>query len=179
MIYLFVWYPFTAISCIVIFRYLKSNLQKITGVVLLCTACFGTWYSGYAPVVESTLKPETSCTVQEISDYVVNRGYAYIYGDWSIVCPIAAHTNGKSIAACYLKKPLEILGYINPQGVYGEEENKKAVYVFFENQNLSALQYASKIGAKMTLLKEYESGYTLYISDKQLMHYGPSSLLPH
>ncbi|PKM73912.1 MAG: hypothetical protein CVU91_02365 [Firmicutes bacterium HGW-Firmicutes-16] len=177
MIYMFVWYPLTAISCVVLMQQLKTDLRKLIGVVLLCAACVGSWYTGYAPVVQSALKPEEPCTVQEISDYIVDNGFAYIYGDWSIVCPIATYTNGRALGACSFRNPFEILGYINPQGVYGKEENKRAVYVFFGSQNLAALQYASQMGAKMTLIKEFDGGsYTLYISDKPLMHYGTSSL---
>ncbi len=177
MIYMFVWYPLTAISCVVLMQHLKSDLRKLVGTILLCAACIGSWYTGYAPTVQSALKQEEPCTVQEISDYIVDHNYAYIYGDWSIVCPIATYTNGRALGACSFKRPFEILGYINPQGVYGKEENKRAVYVFFGSQNLAALQYASETGAKMTLIKEFDGGaYTLYLSDRQLMHYGTPSL---
>ena len=174
MIYMFVWYPLTAISCVLLVRYLKTDLRKLIGVVLLCAACIGSWYTGYAPVVQSALKHSESYTVQEISEYIVDHGYTYIYGDWNIICPIATYTNGKAIAASSFNNPLEILEYINPQGVYGEEENKHAVYIFFEKQSTSAMQYADKIGAKMTLVKQFDPGYSLYTSDKQLMHYATS-----
>ncbi|MEA4895759.1 MAG: hypothetical protein VB064_10925 [Oscillospiraceae bacterium] len=177
VIYMFVWYPFTAISCVVLFRHLKSECQKAAGVLFLCAACVGCWLTGYLPAVRSALKTDPPCTAQIISDYIVDQGYAYIYGDWGVVCPIAAYTNGKALAACAFKDPLEILGYINPQNVYGDAENADAVYVFFGDQHLTALEYACRIDAKMTLVKEFENGcYKLYVSDRQLMHYGASPL---
>ena len=176
MIYMFVWYPFAAISCVVLFKYIKSGKGKFVGTILLCAACFGTWYTGYCPALVNAIEPETPCAAEKISEYIVDNGYIYIYGDWSVACPIAVYANGKALAACSYKRPFEILGYINPQGVYGEKENEKAVYVFYGHQSTSALRYAARIGAKMTLIKEFEGGYTLYTSDKPLMHYGSTAL---
>ena len=178
-VYMFVWYPFSAVSCVVLLHYLKGFFPEIVGVVLLCAACFGTWSTGFSPAVQSALKTEKPTRVQEISEYVVDQGYKYIYGDWNIICPIATYTNGKVIAASSFNNPLEILEYINPQDVYGEEENKHAVYIFFEKEHLKALEYANKIGAKITLVKQLDPGYMLYTSDKQLMHYAVMPVQAH
>lgn len=171
--YLFIWYPFTAISCVVLLQYLKPGCWKIVGILLLCIGCIGNWYVGYAPAVQKTLEPYDANIYRKMSDYIVESGFSYVYGDICVTSPIAAYSNGQVLAASSFEKPLEILTYINPQGVYGEDENSKAVYIFYCGQNIDAEKYAEKIGASMTLIAEFEGGYyTLYTSDKQLMHYG-------
>lgn len=170
--YMFVWYPFTAISCIVLLRYLKPKLPRKIGILLLCAGLIGNWFVGYSSTVQNVFKPHSPDVYEKISDFIVDEGYAYIYGEWSVICPIAVYTNGKALAASSCGNNLEILEYINPQGVYSEADNKKAVYVFCDHQNAIALQYAKTIGANLTLVAKFDDGkYTLYVSDRQLMHY--------
>ncbi len=78
MVYMFVWYPFAAISCVVLLMYIKSYKGKFAGVVLLCAACIGTWYTGYYPVLKNTFSPEAPCVAEEISEYIIDNGY-YLY----------------------------------------------------------------------------------------------------
>lgn len=171
--YLFVWYPLTALSCVMLLRALRPGFWKTAAVFMLCIACVGNWYVGYAPAVKDALDPHDPSTLKKISEFVVERGYTYVYGDLGIACPIATYANGRVLAASSYGNTLEILPYINPQGVYGEYENRKAVYIFYGYQDVEALEYARTIGARMTLVGEFLEGYfTLYTSDKPLMHYG-------
>ena len=170
--YLFVWYPFVAISCVVLIQHLKPGLWKTAGVILLCLGFIGNWYTGFSSSVKKAIEPYDANIYKEISHFVVEKGYSYIYGDLYATCPIAAYANGKLIAASSCKNTLEILNYINPQGVYGQKENSRAVYIFYGDQIIEAKEYAEEIGAKLSLIAEFDDGfYSLYTSDKQLMHY--------
>ena len=171
--YLFIWYPFTAILCAIFVQIKKTASWRNAAVALLCAGFIGNWAVGYAPAVKETTLPDAPNTLQELSEFVVEQGFTYVYGDLAITGPIAAYTNGRVLAASSFGNALEILPYINPQGVYGEAENQNAVYVFHGRDDIEALEYAKTIGAQMTLVAEYSRGYyTLYTSDKPLMHYG-------
>lgn len=171
--YLFVWYPFTAVLCVLFLQAKKTISWRNAAVALLCAGFIGNWAVGYAPTVQASFEPREPSILKKVSDFVVEQGFTYVYGDLAITGPIAAYTNGRVLAASSYGNALEILPYINPQGVYGEAENQNAIYVFRGRDDIDALEYAKKIGAKMTLVAEYSRGYyTLYTSDKPLMHYG-------
>ncbi|MPM44241.1 hypothetical protein SDC9_90919 [bioreactor metagenome] len=171
--YLFIWYPFTAILCAIFVKMKNTSSWRNAAVALLCAGFVGNWAVGYASEVQQSLEPRETSILKVVSDFVVEQGFTYVYGDLAITGPIAAYTNGRVLAASSYGNALEILPYINPQGVYGEAENQNAVYVFRGRDDIEALEYAKTIDARMTLVAEYSRGYyTLYTSDKPLMHYG-------
>jgi len=171
--YLFVWYPFSAVLCVIFVQANKRKTWRNAAVALLCAGFIGNWAVGYASEVQESLEPREPNILQKVSDFVMAQGFTYVYGDLAIIGPITAYTNGRVLAASSYGNALEILPYINPQGVYGEAENQNAIYVFRGRDDIEALEYAKTVGAQMSLVAEYLNGYyTLYTSDKPLMHYG-------
>ena len=134
--YLFVWYPFTAILCVLFVQARRTLSWRNAAVALLCAGLIGNWAVGYAPAVQESLKPREPSILKTVSDFVVEQGFTYVYGDLAITGPIGAYTNGRVLAASSFGNALEILPYINPQGFMGKRKTKMPSMCFAAEMTL-------------------------------------------
>ncbi len=163
-IYYFTWYPLGAVSLYYIWE--KAEKRTLTGaaVALFLT---GNYLGSYFPSVREAMHPKQT-EEKEIAAYVTENGYSYLYGDWSYVLAVAMTADGGFIPGGWYFEPYEVLGYVNPLGIYREEDNEKAL-LLLKKEDTEALKIARERGAQMEPVYETQ-GYVLYRSDKQLMH---------
>lgn len=193
-IYLFTWLPLVAFSGLVLLQKL-SDWPKRIFVLIICVLSVGNMFHGYTTGAETALLNSSSYAgkafrrvrnagyksyayvdeeyknAQELCQWMFDEGYEYLYGDWSVIPRIAAQSNGQLKAGCWFgtENTFEILEYLNLQDIYGEEENKKAVYVLIPEKEEIALQFALEQGVTMEKAAEF-GDYLVYTSPVQLMH---------
>ncbi|MBQ2697375.1 MAG: hypothetical protein IJF59_01765, partial [Clostridia bacterium] len=82
-----------------------------------------------------------------------------------------AATDGEVVAGAWYTEMCGILGYINPQDIYSERDNKKALYLVSYGESDLFLEHADRMGAKLTMVDKTKTGsFALYRSDIQLMY---------
>lgn len=164
-IYLFSWYPLVAVSGVILFRRLHPKWSLILSVFLAANL----WCS-YRDNVQAALSPDTGIYAQ-IAEYLETTDCRILYGEWYPASGICAKTDGVVAAGNWADEPFQILGYINPQDIYSEDDNAHALYLLTPAFEPKAMEYAQSQGAELTLIASFWDGnYTLYSSSKQLMH---------
>jgi len=166
-IYLFVWYPLSAVSVMQLFETQKGRGRMIVAAAL-CGVALINLAADYAPCVRDALRG-APLEKQTVCQKLTDAGYTRLYGDWSICAEIAACSDGALTAGAWFGEPYRILEYINPADVYTEADNNHAVYLVLPWETDAAQKLASEAGATLTPVFE-EASYTIYTSDKQLMH---------
>ena len=168
-IYLFLWFPLVACSVLMLMKKLPRVLRA--GLVLvLCAAALVGMRSGYGIYMD--ILTEGALTDEEqVCQWAVEEGYEYVYGDyWGAAPQVAVHSDGELKAGCWHTP--ESVFYIemanNPQDIYGEAENEKAIYVFTDEDEAAGLEAARERGITMEKVAEF-GRCRVYTSPVQLM----------
>lgn len=175
-IYCFGWYAFSAVSIGYLFAaHARPALRRT--LALLCTAgCIGNYAVGYAPDLGRCFSPEAPAVYGEIADYLCASDCDYLYGSWWLTTLVALRTDGACRAGASYGEIFTVLPYINPQNIYGEEENARALYLFTAGELPAAMAAAEARGAALTEVAAFENRtYLLYRSDMPLMQTATSS----
>lgn len=167
-IYLFIWYPMAAAAAIPLFRALRGRWRAIFGGVLAVLIAANFYVSVYPCARDAAAGPETQ--EAQIAAFIEDAGYAYLYGEWNTVEEIAAQTDGAVTSGSWFGGAFQILSYINPQDIYTEGHNEKAVILLTPWNRDAALERAEAQGADLTLIAQFDGGIELYQSSKQLMY---------
>ena len=163
-IYYFTWYPLSALCLYYVWE--NSEKRKTAGIVL-AVFLTGNYLGSYLPSVWEALHPKMT-EEKEIAQYLTENGYSYLYGDWSYVLAVAMTADGSFVPGGWYFEPYHVLGYVNPLGIYGEEDNEKAL-ILLAKEDTEALDLAKERGAQMEAVYETQQ-YILYRSDRQLMY---------
>lgn len=154
-IYMFTWFPLVALSGIILLKRLPPLLKK-AAVVVVCVLCLGNLYFSYIPYVEVALWSAPS-DGEQMCQWAMGEGYEYVYGDWYSAPDVAAHSGGKLDAGVWVTPNYyQALDFTNATDIYGEEENKKAIYVFYTKDEADSLAAAQERG--VTLVKVADFG---------------------
>lgn len=164
--YLFMYYPLAAISLMMLTERFADRSALIA--LILTAAAFINLGISYLPSVRVSLDPPYT-EMHAMADRLKTEDAKYIYGKWTLATGIAAYSDGGLTAGCWDGELLVIRSSINPQNIYSEEDNRRAVYVIGTADHADFLAEAEKAGAELTLLFEGENGAKLYRSDRQLM----------
>ena len=168
--YMFLYYALTAVSIAALTEKAKPALRNIIA-ILSCVACVCNWTVGFLPAIRESKMTEEQEDYIEIANHLNETEYEYLYGDWYTATMTALHTDGKIRAYCSFGGLFEVLPYINPQKVYGEEFNDRAVYLIPSEKLGEAKVYASKKGATLTNIQSLGDGkYYIFESDIPLMY---------
>ena len=166
-IYLFIWYPFVAIAAMVFIKCFRRSARVFWTALILILAV-GNLYFGYLPCVTETLSPDDS-PEQQACEWLTEHGYTRIYGYWTSTCRIAARSDGRIDAGTWYDGLFHILDYINPQDIYTEEDNEKAVYCFEGWDTVAAESFARDRGVELKPVARF-GDYNLYTGSRQLMY---------
>ncbi len=163
-IYYFTWYPLFSLALYCLWE--KAGKQRKAVSLGITVFLIANYVFSYAPSVREALFHETT-EEQEVVAYMEAHGEQYLYGDWSYVLGIAMTADGRITPGGWYFETYQVLPYVNPLGIYSEEDNASALILLTEaDQN--ALEIANERGAAME--KVFETAhYTLYRSDRQLM----------
>ena len=175
-IYMFLWFPLVALSAIMLLQRVPE--QTALGVMIVCcclSACI--FYESYSSYVRFIVFDQEKMVYTEeefqkdMCYWAIDNGIEYVYGDyWATAPKIVSYSDGKLEAGCW-HTPENIFNaepFNTPQDIYGEEENKKAIYVFTPSDEAVGLQVAQERGAKMEKVAEFGDNFA-YISSIPLM----------
>ena len=165
-IYLFVWYPFLALSLILILNTARQRGADLV-VLVLCALSLANLCFSYGPSLQRAAETDDSAYYQFCEDAEA-AGIDYLYGEWSYAARLALYSDGKLTAGLWGEQPYEILAYINIRDIYGPEDNERALYVLGPWVRDVYLQLAEQHGAAFTLFGEY-GDCIAYRSSKQIM----------
>lgn len=168
-IYVFMWFPLVAFSGLILMKNTRKVPQYFV-TVLVCLFSLGSLYYCYGPYVLETANAQMT-DEQQMSQWAVEQGYSYVYGDyWGTAPQIAVCSEGKLNAGCWHRPENVFRVEISntPQDVYGEAENAKAIYVFTDEDETQGLQCANDLGVTLTKVAEFGK-YRAYTSPIPLM----------
>lgn len=174
-IYLFGWFPLAAIAVLLLYDKLGARRVLQLGMcVVFCAFAVFNLVKCYLPSAQRSLNDTDDIQERQLADFIVDNGYDYIYAQWYFGSRVAVRTDGAAIAGTWHDEPLEILGYINPQNIYSEEDNSRAVYIVTDEELDAFLARAEELGATVTKVCDT---YNLdaYESSKQLMYFPENS----
>ena len=168
-IYLFMWFPLVACSVVMLMKKLPGTLKACL-VVLLCGASLVGIRDGYGIYMEILEKAGPTDAAQACQ-WAVEEGYDYVYGDyWGAAPAVAVYSDGELQAGCWHTP--ENVFYVelvnNPQDIYGEEENERAIYVFTAEDESAGLAAAEARGVTMEKAAQF-GDLRVYTSPEQLM----------
>lgn len=155
-IYVFMWFPLVAFSALILLKKMPKVPQYLV-TILVCLFSLGSLYYCYGPYVLETANAETT-DAQKMSQWAVEQGYSYVYGDyWGTAPQIAVCSDGKLDAGCWHRPENVFRVEISntPQDIYGEAENAKAIYVFTDEDETYGLQCANDLGVTLTKVSEF------------------------
>ena len=163
-IYYFTWYPLQALSMYYLWE--KTGKKRNAVSAVFTVFLLGNYLFSYLPSVREALgRKETE--EQQIVAYMEQNGYRYLYGDWSYVLGIAMTADGRITPGGWYFDTYQALGYVNPLGIYGEQENASAL-ILLTPEDTDALQIAAERGVELQLVFS-TAQYALYKADRQLM----------
>ena len=170
-IYLFMWFPLVACSVVLLMEKFP-NLLKYAMALLLCGVSLLGMRDSYGIYID-ILKAGNPTDTAQLCQWAVEEDYEYIYGDyWGTATQIAVYSDGELKAGCWHTP--ENVFYVemanNPQDIYGEAENEKAIYVFTSEDEAAGLAAAEKRGVTMTKVAEF-GDCKAYTSPVQLMRH--------
>lgn len=193
-IYMFMWYPLVALSVILILGKLKGWGRQAL-ILAVCLLSLGNLFHNYRYWTDTALLHDTSYAgrafrlardyeyyktyaevdekyedARQMSQWAMEQGYEYVYGDWYASPRIATHSGGKLIAGFWWQEDIfEVLGYNTSLEIFDEDDNAKAIYVLTADDEEACLQKAAQQGVTMKKLAEF-GYYRAYSSPVQLMH---------
>ncbi len=168
-IYVFMWFPLVAFSGLILLKKTRKVSQYVI-TVLVCLFSLGSLYYCYGPYVLETANAQMT-DEQKMSQWAVEQGYSYVYGDyWGTAPQIAVCSEGKLDAGCWHRPEnvFQVEAANTPQDIYGEAENEKAIYVFTDEDETHGLQCANDLGITLTKVAEFGK-YRAYASPIPLM----------
>ena len=167
-IYFFVWHFLVAFSTLTVFIRLKPKAKPILAVAA-CVLVLNNMLYSYVPSIHFNSGAEKS-TLEQVSDWVVENEYDYLYGSWGSANMVAPYGDGAYITGTWFWGVFNILPYTNVTQIYTEEHNKRAVYLITEDEEEAAQELAAQAGAELTLQASFgEGSMKLYTSSKQLL----------
>lgn len=168
-IYLFMWFPLVACSVLLLMKKLPKLLQ-VCLVLVLCVSAIVGMRDGYGLYMQ-VLNADKPTDAQQVCQWALDEGYDYIYGDyWGAGPQVAVYSDGELRAGCW-HTPENVFWVEmanNPQDIYGEEENEKAIYVFTEEDEAAGLEAARERGVTMEKVAQFGDCH-VYTSPVQLM----------
>lgn len=168
--FLFTWYPLVAFCCsfIVSKSYSKPLLKQTLTIALIIGSVFNLYYSYNEEISNSIM--HNSSSEKDAVDWIIDNDYKYVYGKWLSMGKYMYYANGKVIGGAY-DDLFHVVGYLNPQGIYSEENNKEAVYLIYSNKVEQCLNEARLRGESLNKIAEFGDGLIqLYTCEKQLMY---------
>lgn len=168
-IYVFMWFPLVAFSGLILLGKTRKVPQYLV-TVLICLFSLGSLFYCYGPYVLETANARMT-DEQQMSQWAVEQGYSYVYGDyWGTAPQIAVCSEGKLDAGCWHRPEnvFQVETANTPQDIYGEAENAKAIYVFTDEDEAQGLQCAIARGVTLTKVAEFGK-YRAYTSPIPLM----------
>ena len=166
-IYLFLWYPFTAISCAVVLEALPAPVPRRLLAALLCLLCLGNLYFSYGSSLRWARERDTA-PFTDLCRRAEEAGIEYAYGEWSIVPLFAVWSDGALTGGFWGEIYFDVRESINLQNIYSEEDNEKAVYLLGPWNRGYVEDYAAAHGAELEVFADY-GDYIAYRSSRQLM----------
>lgn len=167
-IYLFPWYGMIAVCGVLLLKQLQGWRKHTVSAVLALVLTLNL-FGSYGPAVRSALQ-EPDPYEKKIAEYVEAHGYTRLYGGWPTVTNVAVWTDGDVEAGIWFEDVCAILPYINAQQIYGEADNRSAVYLVRAGEEAAFLQRAEQLGAQLQLQIRFDgTALALYTSDRQLM----------
>ena len=169
-IYAFMWFPLVAFSGLIVLEKLPFKAQY-GAIFLICVLCFGSFCRAALPAVR-TLFNRTPTAEMQMSQWAMDHGYEYIYGDyWGGTPQIAVCSEGAIVAGCWHgeNRAFKVEPFNTPQNIYTAEENEKALYILTPKNEAEALEHASEAGADFIKVAEFQE-YRAYISSIPLMY---------
>ena len=175
-IYLFTWFPLVALSVLILLTGVSEKIRL--GVLLICCCLSaGLFFESYSDYVRYIVYGKEHLVYQqegyaeEMCDWAMDNGFEYIYGDyWTSAAAISVYSDGKLEAGCWHRpeRVFQAEPYNTPQDIYGDQENKKAIYVFTAEDESAGLKKAGEKGAEMNKVAEF-GPYSAYTSSIPLM----------
>lgn len=165
-IYLFVWYPFLALSLVLILNSCRERVAHML-LIALCVLSLANLCFSYGPSFRRAAETDDSAYDRFCED-AEEAGIEYLYGEWSYAAKLALYSDGKLTAGLWGEQPYEILAYINIRDIYSPEDNERALYVLGPWVRDVYLQLAEGHGAAFTLFGEY-GDCIAYRSSRQIM----------
>ena len=170
-IYIFPWYALAAVAALVLAGKLRKAWQTVLtlalSAVLLCNLALS-----YGPTAANALSDKEP-PERQVAQYLMDEGYAFVYGPWVQVSGIAVWTDGQVAAGSWHENICQVIPYITPTDIFSQEDNARACYLTTGAGVEQSLQeYAAAQGASLTLVKRFEgTAYALYTCDRQLMYF--------
>lgn len=172
-IYIFPWYPLLAVSGVMVLKRLAPRARNIL-CVAICVISLGNLCFTYGSYIKKAVKADDSADMQACQ-WIMDRGYEYVYGSWAFVAPrICVRSGGALTAGSWFGDVYTVLDYINPLDIYSEEDNAKAVYVFQDDEIERGRELAGERGVALTELKRI-GPFRICTSPVQLMTLGGGS----
>lgn len=171
-IYIFPWYPLTALAAVVLAGRLRGWRRDAVALVLLAALLGNLWVS-YGPTAAQALE-DTDPPERQVAQYLMEEGYDYVYGPWMQVSGVAVWTDGQVAAGSWHESICQVIPYITPTDIFSGEDNARACYLTTgSGVEQALLDHAAAQDAELTLVKRFEgTAYALYTSSQQLMYFG-------
>lgn len=167
-IYLFIWFPLTALSFIVVFEVCGEKLRTVFAAVL-CVLALCNLPKSYGDNVKAiyTEKPDFR---RQIGEYALEHGYKYVYGqDFAVSVP-AALSDGRIIAGMWDHDSVfHVIPYLNIRTIYALDDYDKALFVFVGEEWDAAQEEIAGNGAELTIIGRF-GPYTVCTASQQLMY---------
>lgn len=180
-IYFFVWYPLAALAGVLVLRMTRGIRRGVIAVGLTVFMVVNLNVS-YGECVKDALSEEQPLEAR-VAEWIVDHGYTIAYGEWNSVTDVAVWTDGQVTAGAWswtdkLFRPLE---YINPLGIYSEEDNQTAIHILTPETKDTSLLHAEMNDVEMHPKAHFvgigadgePAEYLLYTSEHQLMEFMP------
>ena len=166
-IYLFLWYPFVALSFALTLR-LRPKAGALLS-LLLCLFCLGNLVFIYVSSLRYAEAADRSQQKAFVRDAEA-AGIRYLYGDWHTVPRYAVWADGVLCCGFWDEVTLQPMDYLNLQDIYTEEANAEALYLMSPWHEAPFLALAEERGAAVELFGQYHRALA-YRSDRQLMRF--------
>lgn len=166
-IYLFLWYPFVALSFALALR-LRPKAGALLS-LLLCLLCLGNLVLSYGSSLRYAEEADRSHQKAFVRDAEA-AGIRYLYGDWYTVPRYAVWADGAFCCGFWDEVTLQPLDYLNLQDIYTEEANAEALYLMAPWYEAPFLSLAEERGATVEFFGQYRRAL-VYRSDRQLMRF--------
>lgn len=167
-IYLFIYYPLTALSFAVVYENYGHKLRAAM-LTALCVLALCNLPASYGTPV-SSIRSEEPEPRQLICQYAMDNGYKYIYGQDGSSAAVAAWSDGELIAGMWEHDVVfKVIPYLNIRTIYALDDYDKALFVFNDYELPQVMEEIAGNGAELTEIGRF-GDYTVCTSSKQLMY---------
>lgn len=167
-IYLFIYFPLTALSFIVVFEVCNEKMRTVL-FTALCVLALCNLPKSYGDTL-TAIRSSESDPRRQICEYAVNNGYKYIYGqDFASTGP-AVYSDGRLIAGIWDHDSVFIVTpYLNIRTIYSLDDYEKALFIFVDNEWYAVENEIAGNGAELTTIGRF-GPYTVCTASQQLMY---------